>query len=257
MSTKAPTRKLLAIALSRTSGHRQPCSPIALVARNVAPRHDGGSDTARVDVEPTELKDGARAPIGSFCSRRCLVGLLNSSRSRVLGPSAPGDQLGLERCDGPNSRNLAQIPSRTVMPRGRGPEHEHVRLPLVQQLSQLGWSDEQIQYEPEWRVPKNPSEASKRERGGSYEGYPVDIVLFDAAAEGDDWQRILVVFELKRPNRMEGKAQLETYLSLEPRARVGFWTNGTDRLALYRRRTAPSTKSRDTPIPRPDGQFLA
>jgi type I restriction-modification system DNA methylase subunit len=136
-----------------------------------------------------------------------------------------------------------------------GPEHNLVRLPLLEKLRALGWSDEQIQHEPEWRVPKNPSQASKRELGGSFDGFPVDITLFDATATGQDWERVLVLFELKRPNRKEGRAQLETLLSLEPRARVGFWTNGTDQLALYRRADGTFDVVHDAPVPRPDDNF--
>jgi len=137
----------------------------------------------------------------------------------------------------------------------RGPEHEQVRLPIVDQLRKLGWSDAQIQYEPEWRVPKNPSQASKRERGGSYDGFPVDITLFDSSTDNQDWERVLVLFELKRPGRQEGRAQLETLLGLEPRARVGFWTNGTESLALYRRADGTFDPINDAPLPRPDDNF--
>ena len=44
-------------------------------------------------------------------------------------------------------------------------EHTEVRLPLLNELKKLGWEDSQIQFQPEWKVPKTPSEASKREAG--------------------------------------------------------------------------------------------
>lgn len=133
----------------------------------------------------------------------------------------------------------------------RGPEHNLVRLPLVQQLIELGWSEGQLQYEPEWLVPKNPSQASKREAGKRYDGYPVDVVLFDTDETAGDWEHVLAVFELKAPNIEAGKSQLEIYLGLEPRARFGFWTNGVKTLGLYRRADGKFKEVRDHPLPKP------
>jgi hypothetical protein len=46
------------------------------------------------------------------------------------------------------------------------PEQQNVVGPLVPHLVALGWSLEQIMFgKHEWRVPKSPSEATKRERG--------------------------------------------------------------------------------------------
>ena len=59
-------------------------------------------------------------------------------------------------------------------------EHTEVRLPLLNELKKLGWEDSQIQFQPEWKVPKTPSEASKREAGLNFNGYPVDIAIFDS-----------------------------------------------------------------------------
>ena len=36
----------------------------------------------------------------------------------------------------------------------QGPEHDQVRLPLIDELRGLGWDEDQIQWTPEWRVPK-------------------------------------------------------------------------------------------------------
>jgi hypothetical protein len=53
-----------------------------------------------------------------------------------------------------------------------GPEQEKVVGPLVQYLLSKGYKLEQIRFgKKEWRVPKNPSEATKRERGNQYEGF--------------------------------------------------------------------------------------
>lgn len=49
-------------------------------------------------------------------------------------------------------------------------EHHNVRLPLLGKLTDLGWLREQIicpspdSDDREWRVPKTPSEATKREK---------------------------------------------------------------------------------------------
>ncbi|MBL8030826.1 MAG: N-6 DNA methylase [Candidatus Doudnabacteria bacterium] len=115
------------------------------------------------------------------------------------------------------------------------PEHNLVRLPLVKRLVDSGWSEAQIQFQPEWAVPKSPSEASKREAGHRFLGFPVDIAIFDTEETLGQWEHVLIIFELKAPNKKEGRNQLEIYLSLEPRAKVGYWTNGTESLALYRR----------------------
>lgn len=101
-------------------------------------------------------------------------------------------------------------------------------VPTVAALHASGWAEGQIQYQPEWRAPRTPSHASRREAGHSFDGYPADIVIFDSEDTSGEWEHLLILFELKAPNRMEGRNQLEILLSLEPRARLGFWTNGTD-----------------------------
>ena len=115
-----------------------------------------------------------------------------------------------------------------------GSEHIEVRLPLIETLISLGWRKEQLQFSPEWYVPKTPSEASKREAGQSYKGFPVDIAIFDEPENLGQWEHIIAIFETKSPDRKEGLSQLETYLSLEPRVKVGYWTNGTDISSLSR-----------------------
>ena len=48
----------------------------------------------------------------------------------------------------------------------KGPEQKLVVGPLVERLLKNGWLLEQMMFgKNEWRVPKNPSEASKREKG--------------------------------------------------------------------------------------------
>ena len=38
----------------------------------------------------------------------------------------------------------------------------------------LGWLPGRLQWKPEWRVPKSPHDAAKRENGSSFSGWPVD-----------------------------------------------------------------------------------
>ncbi len=50
--------------------------------------------------------------------------------------------------------------------------------PLVEYLESTGWKLNQLQFgKREWRVPKTPSEASKRERRRAFDGFPVDIAV--------------------------------------------------------------------------------
>lgn len=80
-------------------------------------------------------------------------------------------------------------------------EHHLTRLPTLQALLDLGWSRDQVQCpspksnDKEWRVPKNPSESHKREKGNSFNGYPVDMALFDSVEGKGDWQHCKIIIE--------------------------------------------------------------
>lgn len=136
------------------------------------------------------------------------------------------------------------------------PEHTKVRLPIIDELLQLGWKEGQILWSPEWRVPKNPNSASKREAGESFDAYPVDIAVFDSIEHRGDYRYLLFIVETKEPKIQAGKSQLETYLSLEPYAKLGIWTNGAERVAIFR--TADGSFEHDTKftLPRPDESLL-
>lgn len=138
-----------------------------------------------------------------------------------------------------------------------GPEHTLVRLPIVQALETLGWTTGQMQYQPEWRVPKRPSEAKKREEGRSFEAWPVDLALFSDTDRANDWQNVLGVFEFKAPNEKAGISQLEIYLGCEPRAKFGIWTNGTQSTILYRLPDGgfKAVKHKDLQLPSPYDDF--
>ena len=116
----------------------------------------------------------------------------------------------------------------------KGPEHLQVRLPVIEALRVLGWVEHQMQWQPEWRVPTSPSEATKREGNHGFSGWPVDLVLFEDPEAPNDWQNVLAFFEFKEPNGNEGISQLETYLAREPRARFGVWSNGTASATVWK-----------------------
>lgn len=116
----------------------------------------------------------------------------------------------------------------------QGPEHVEVRMPTITRLLELGWSEGQLQWAPEWRVPRSPHDAAKREKGSSFESWPVDLAVFDSDDHLGEWEHLLAIFEFKQPTLEEGQSQLEIYLSREPRAKFGFWTNGDQTIAIYK-----------------------
>ena len=72
-----------------------------------------------------------------------------------------------------------------------GPEQQLVIGPLVQRLLDKGWRLGQMMFgRTEWRVPKTPSEASKRESGSSYDGFPVDIAVFESEQTCGDYRHL-------------------------------------------------------------------
>lgn len=132
-----------------------------------------------------------------------------------------------------------------------GPENTLTRKPLVKQLVELGWDIKQLKTSPEWRIPKRPSEAAKREIGQKFESYPVDLVIFDDLNHVDHWEHVKIIFETKKPNAEEGMSQLEIYLSLEPRAIAGYWTNGSEVSALYRMADGKFKRADHVNLPKP------
>jgi len=96
-------------------------------------------------------------------------------------------------------------------------EQRQVVGPLIQLLVSVGWELEQIQFgRREWRVPKTPAEATKRERGHSFEAFPCDVAIFDSPERRGDPRHLLFIVEAKTPDEEAGVAQLETYMGLEP-----------------------------------------
>ena len=136
-------------------------------------------------------------------------------------------------------------------------EHRLVRLPVLDSLIGFGWLREQIvcpspdSDDTEWRVPKTPSEAAKRERGGKFEGFPCDIAVFDSPDNVGDWEHIEIIVEAKAPEVDVGISELETYLGLEPHARLGIWTNGAEFVRVYKLPDGGFEVERSSSLPKP------
>jgi len=127
-------------------------------------------------------------------------------------------------------------------------EHHLTRLPVLDRLVSLGWDRGQIlcpspdSDDTEWQVPKTPSDATNREAKRSFKGFPVDIAIFDDVEYVGEYDHIVAIVECKEPSKNEGISQLKIYLGLEPHARLGIWTNGTDVVRVYKLPTAGSFK---------------
>lgn len=110
-----------------------------------------------------------------------------------------------------------------------GPEQRLVVGPIVERLVNLGWDQKQIVFgKNEWKIPKTPSEASKREKNTSFDYFPVDIAVFDSVETTGDYRHLLFIIECKQPDIDVGLQQLETYLGLEPHVKLGIWANSAD-----------------------------
>src|SRR4051812_20140142 len=81
---------------------------------------------------------------------------------------------------------------------------EQVRQSAIKELLRLGWREGQLQWKPEWPVPKTPHDLTKRERGQKYDICgTVDLVAFaDTSGEAHALQ---VIFEFKAPDIGAGK----------------------------------------------------
>jgi len=111
--------------------------------------------------------------------------------------------------------------------------------PLVNLLVSRGWKVGQMIFgRTEWRIPKTPSEATKREKGQSFAGFPVDVAVFDGEVHRGDPNHLLFIVECKQPNEKAGVSQLESYFVGEPHASLGVWVNTPEASAkgafLYR-----------------------
>jgi len=112
---------------------------------------------------------------------------------------------------------------------GSTPEQLRVVGPLVQYLKDQGWRLDQMVFgKKEWFVPKSPSEQTKREKGESYSGFPVDIAVFDSPKTISDPRHLLFIIECKQPEEDAGVTQLEAYFVGEPHVKLGVLANSPD-----------------------------
>lgn len=135
-------------------------------------------------------------------------------------------------------------------------EHTEVRLPLIDSLVRLGWDKNQLQYEPEWRVPKTPSEAGKRELGQSFKSFPVDVAIFDHPSHVGEYEHLQIIVETKAPNKVEGVNQLQIYMSLEPHVLLGIWTNGSDITLVFRTSDGKFDVQENAALPKPTDSLI-
>lgn len=107
-------------------------------------------------------------------------------------------------------------------------------------VEDYGYPKENLQTRPQWRVKVRPSDTKKE--------YPVDIGVFAAKKHSDD--NLQIVVECKKPNRRDGRTQLEDYLRFS-RARVGVWFNGDEKLFLKKYEAKGEVRFEEIPnIPR-------
>ena len=81
-----------------------------------------------------------------------------------------------------------------------------------------------IRTRPQFRVKARPSDLKKE--------YPVDIAVFESDDQTED--NLYMIIECKKPNRKDGKRQLEIYMQLS-KARLGVWYNGEQKLCLLKK----------------------
>ncbi|MBA3573145.1 MAG: N-6 DNA methylase [Pyrinomonadaceae bacterium] len=157
----------------------------------------------------------------------------------------------------PRSRPIRTIRGTILAKLKDTPEQRTVVGPLVEFLVSGGWDLGQIIFgKSEWRIPKSPSQATRREKRQSFEGFPVDIAVFDGRDHVGDPRHLLFIVECKLPDETAGISQLEAYFVGEPHAKLGVWANHSDPSAsaafLYRQHDRALLKRRKVnDVPRP------
>lgn len=138
------------------------------------------------------------------------------------------------------------------MPRPKTRPEDRVRDQVIKELIKLGWEKDQIK--KEWSVPDTPHDLSKREKGQQFNRCGrADLALF--ADDSKEAHALLVICEFKAPKRTEGREQLRRYLASEPVVKMGYWTNGTDSLAIYKDHSSQWIEVKDAPVPKPGDDF--
>jgi len=161
---------------------------------------------------------------------------------------------GIPSPQGGEEVNLVAKPGHRYLSEGLGvseqkPE-ERVRQRVLRDLKALGWPDDRLRWRPEWPVPKTPHDLTKRERGQRYDicGF-TDLVAF--ADNSGEPHALRIIFEFKAPDIKAGTHQLIRYLSSEPMAKMGYWTNGTESVAVYKSHTSDWITVENAPLPQP------
>ena len=103
-------------------------------------------------------------------------------------------------------------------------EREAVQVFARSLVEDFDYPKTHVRTRPQWRVKVRPSDRKK--------GYPVDIAVFRDRMQTDE--NLYIVVECKKPNRTDGRSQLEDYMRLSS-AQLGVWFNGNDRLYLAKR----------------------
>ena len=100
-------------------------------------------------------------------------------------------------------------------------ETEAVQVFSKQLVEDYGYSKQQIQTRPQYRVKSRPSDTKGE--------YPIDIAVFADKKKNND--EVYIIVECKRKTRKDGRKQLEDYLRF-CKATLGVWFNGDQRLFL-------------------------
>lgn len=121
------------------------------------------------------------------------------------------------------------------------PEEMLAVQPFARQLVEdYGYPKSHLHTRPQWHVKASPSDFAK--------SYPVDIAVFSGDQHRDE--DLFLIVECKKPDRRDGRDQLEDYLRLS-RAYLGVWTNGHERLFLRKREAEGKVTFEEIPnIPR-------
>ena len=88
-------------------------------------------------------------------------------------------------------------------------------------VEDYGYSKDEIQTRPQYRVRRSPSDEGK--------SYPVDIAVFNSDKKIEE--NLYLIVECKKKNRKDGVTQLKRYLDHSP-ATIGVWFNGGDHVYL-------------------------
>lgn len=124
--------------------------------------------------------------------------------------------------EAPDGRLIDFISKRSVP---ATPEERLAVQPFAKQLVEdYGYPTANIRTRPQWHVKARPSDTTGT--------YPVDIAVFKKDQHRED--ALYIVVECKKPDREDGRTQLEDYMRLS-RAELGVWFNGSERLFLRKR----------------------